>query len=642
MAKVFDPTDLDHEVDVASTSSKDLEINTGAKTIRITLHNNIVNTPTGALSGVTGKCVYSKLKEIWKTDNNLNKHKFPIQMIYEASFVWINGWGPYEDANSRDLIRDAGFQENDGRENACIISLGAMDAATDQPYYTNDFTLEFNENKIDFTFAGEMNENIQTKGTGGSPDDSGYLKVFLREEQKTFASYDLIVEQSLPALKFEAYRLPLANGDDSLKAIDNDTTISGDAGSESGVTYSELTIDYIVGALFETADDTTGGASDDGNYAIGDVVQDGVGRWARCTGAGTIGDDSQAYASFAGTSTWEAYPGERQIGATYYAFNRILDVEDVGNTKARLKEIHSWAQWKLRQTSDINDDVGGDTFGSVKGNIALQFTDFIGDTLHTKPGVFIDGYDTNDKNDIRSWDITVDAEDTDNSWKGVNSEYAPLTSTERQYPFVAAGNINFSQNFVDEVDNTTRYTMYFQYIKSQAMTALKVTGSSGADCTLDWTGADAGLLDFLASGDYISISGFTTETGNNGMYSITGAPTSNTVTATKVDGVNPTDEATGDSCTVLENPFESPKATIVDNNSAADIDGEITAASIGFDFDYTNNNQEGRSANSDAPIYVVAIAYDGAQYVLASHTITESTGQNIPVNAVDELNYENP
>ena len=403
-----------------------------------------------------------------------------------------------------------------------------------------------------------------------------------------------------------------------------------------------MTIDYINGALFETADDTTGGASDDGNYAIDDVVQDSAGRWARCTTAGTISDDSQPYASFGGTSVWEAYPGERQVGSNYYAFNRILDVEDTGNDKARLKEIHSWTQWKCRQTSDINDDVGGDTFGSVKGNIALQFTDFIGDTLHTKPGVFIDGYDTNDKNDIRNWDITVDAVDTDAGLKGLDSEYAPLTSTEREFPFVAAGNIVFSQNFVDEVDNTTRYTMYFQYIKSQAMTALKVSGSSGADCTLDWTGADAGLLDFLQSGDYISISGFTTETGNNGLYSITGAPVTNTVTATKTDGVNPTDEATGDACTVLENPFESPKATIVDNNAAADIDGEISAASIGFDFDYTNNNQEGRTANSNAPIYVVAIAFDGAQYVIASHTITKTTGQNVPVNAVDGLNYENP
>ena len=633
MAKIFDPDLITYDVDVSQTTEQ-MILTTGTKKVRLYEQSPLSDGSPGAVSGVTGKCIYSKCKEIWKTDNDLNKHRFPIQMIYEASFVWINGWGP-EDDQTRDLFRDAGFKEVDGRENACIISLGAMYQSTDQGYYTNDFTSEFAETKIDLDKTGEINENIAIKGTGGSPDNSSYLKVFLREEQSTFASYDLLTEQGLAALTYQAYRLPLANGDDSLKAIDNDTTIVADVGSDSGVKYTELTIDYINGSLFETAS-LTGGQSSDGVYAVDEVVQDGDGRWARCTATGTAITAVQSYASFGGTSTWEAYPGERQIGALYYAFNRILDVQDTTNGySARLKEIHSWAQWKLRQAGDINDDVGGDAFGTIYGNIALQFTDFIGDTLHTKPGTFIDNYDANDKNDIRSWDITVDS-------LGLDSEYAPIVSTERQFPFTAAGNMVFSQNFVDELDSETRYTMYFQYITTTTMTVLKVSGSSGADCTLDWSGADAGLLDHLQSGDHVLIAGFTTETGNNGMFEITGAPTTNTITASKIDGVNPTDEAIGDAATVLENPFESPTAEIVDDNSTVDIDDEISAVSIGWDFDYTNNIQGGRTPNAPAPVFVVAIAYDGAQYVLATHTITESTGQNIPVNAVDELNYENP
>lgn len=630
--KLVDPDDISYVVDATAAGTDEMEIQTGAKTIELIAQGTLLDTSPASESGVTGKCVYSKFKEIWKTDSDLNKHRFPIQMIYEASFVWINGWGPL-DQTTRDLFRDAGFKETDGRENACIISLGAMYTSPgDQAYYINDFTSEFAETKTDFTYTGEMNENIQIKGIGGSPDDSGYLKVFLREEQTTFASYDLISEQGLAALKYEAYRLPLANGDDSLKAIDNDATIVGDVGSESGVKYTELTIDYIVGALFESVSDTT--------YALDDVVQEDNGagsHWFRCTTAGTVtGSTGVAQGSWAGTSVWEAYPGERLIGTEYYAFNRILMVQDTTNGySARLKEIHSWAQWKLRQAGDINDDVNGDTFGTVYGNIALQFTDFIGDTLHTKPGVYIDDFDNNDKNDLNFWDITIDS-------SGVDSEYAPLVSTVRIFPFTAAGNLNFSQNYVDETDNETRYTMYFEYITTTPMTALKISGSSGADCTLDWTGADAGLLDHLQSGDYVAITGFTTETGNNGLYSITGAPVTNTVTATKVDGVNPTDEATGDAAVVKENPFESPKATIVDDNGGTDIDGEISAASIGFDFDYTNNVQEGRAGDSDAPVFVVAVAYDGAQYVVASHTITKTTGQAVAVNGADELNYENP
>ena len=600
MAKLVDPDDISYVVDATAAGTDEMELQTGAKTMQLLAQGTLSDASPGATSGVTGKCIYSKCKEIWKSDNALNKHRFPIQMIYEASFVWINGWGPLDD-QTRDLFRDAGFKEIDGRENACIISLGSMYQSTDQGYYTQ--VAGFDQTKTDMDKTGEINENIAAIGTSGSPDYSGYLKIFLREEQSTFASYNLISEQGLAALTYQAYRLPLANDDDSLKAIDNDTVIIADAGSESGVKYSELTIDYIIGALFATASQTT--------YAVNDVVQDGVGRWARCTGLGSItGGEGGAWASFTGTATWEAFPGERQIGTNYYAFNRILDVTDTTNGyAARLKEIHSWAQYQLRQAGDINDDVNLDGYGTVYGNVALQFTDFIGDTLHTKPGTYIDDFDNNDKNDMNFWDITVDG-------GGVDSEDAPVTSTARVFPFTAAGNMNFSQNFVDEIDNTTRYTMYFQYITTTAVSNLKVTGASGADATLDWSG-DAGALDHLLNGDYVAITGFTTEADNNGLWSITGAPTTNTVTASKVDGVNPVTEATGEAATVKENPFESPGAVIVDDNGGTDIDGEISAAQIGFDFDYTNNVQDGRSGDSDAPVYLIGIAYDGAQYIVA-------------------------
>ncbi|RLG24008.1 hypothetical protein DRN76_04595 [Methanosarcinales archaeon] len=628
MSKLVDPDDLSYVVDTTAGGSDEIEIQTGAKTIKLLPQGTLSDDSPGATSGVTGKCLYSKFKEIWKSDSDLNKHRFPIQMIYEASFVWINGWGPEGD-QTRDLFRDAGFKEVDGRENACMISLGSMDASTDQGYYTNVAGLD--QTKVNLDKTGEINENIQTKGTGGTPDNSGYAKLFLREMQKTFAEYDLLAEQGLAALKYEAYRMPLANAPDTLKAIDNDTVIgTTDAGSLSGVKYSELTIDYIAGQLYETAAAQS--------YSVDDVLQDGAGRWYRCTTAGTVdATDANDLGTMggSGSAVFEVFPGERQIGADYYAFNRILDVQDVTNGySARLKEIHSWAQYKCRQASDINDDVNGDAWGTVYGNIAPVFTGFVGDTLHTAHGVFVDNYDVNDKNDLIMWDITVDGGGVD------STTILPATSTGRSFPFTAAGNINFSSNFVDEVDSTTRYTMYFAHITSTAVTGMKVSGSSGAGATLDWTG-DAGALDHLSNGDYLAITGFTTETDNNGLWEITGSPSSNTVTASKVDGIDPVDEATGDTATCKQNPFESPGAVIVDNNAGTDIDGEISAASIGFDFDYTNNNQGGRAADTNADVILVAIAYDGAQYTVVNHTITKTTGQAVAVNAVDELNYEN-
>ena len=631
MAKIVDPDDISYVVDATAGGSDEMEIQTGAKTVQLLAQGTLSDDSPGATSGITGKCFYSKFKEIWKSDNDLNKHRFPLQMIYEASFKWANGWAPY-DQQTRDLIRDAGFQETDGRENACIISLGSMYSSTDQGYYTNAAGLD--QTKADLDKTGEINENIQIKGTGGSPDNSAYFKAFLREEQRTFAEYDLLTEQGLAALTYQAYRLPLANADDSLKCVDNDTVITGDAGSVSGVKYSELTIDYLAGHTYETADART--------CTLNEVLQDGAGRWYRCTGAGTIdATDATDLGTMggAGTATFEAFPGERQIGTAYYAFNRILDVQDTTNSyKARLTEIHSWAQYQLRQAADINDDVNGDAWGTVYGNIAPTFTRFVGDTMHTMPGVYIDNFDNNDKNNMRFWDITADGGGVDST----TLEVVDGGSTERQFPFTAAGNLNFADNIVDEVDNTTRYTMYFAYITNVNLTALKVTGASGVTATLDWSGADAGLLDHLQSGDYVKITGFTTETANNGLWEITGAPSSNTVTASKVDGVNPVTEAAGDACNAKENPFESPGATIVDNNSGTDIDGEVTAASIAFDFDYTNNNQGGRTPDSDADVIVVAIAHDGAQWIPVSYTITKATGQAIAVNPADELNYENP
>lgn len=629
MSKIIDLDDLSYVVDTTAAGTDEIEIQTGAKTIQLLPQGTLSDDSPGATSGVTGKCLYSKFKEIWKTDNALNKHKFPIQMIYEASFVWINGWSPLND-QTRDLFRDAGFKETDSRENACLISLGSMHASTDQGYYTNASGLD--KTKVNFDKTGELNENIQTKGSGGTPDNSGYTKLFIREMQKTFAEYDLVDEQGLSALKYEAYRMPLANASDTLKCIDNDTVIgTTDAGSESGVKYSELKIDYLSGHTYETADART--------CTLLEVLKDGQGRWFRCTSAGTIdATDATNLATMggAGTAVFEVFPGERQIGTVYYAFNRILDVQDTTNSyKARLKEIHSWAQYRCRQASNINDNVNLDGWGTVYGNIAPVFTSFIGDTLHTAEGVFIDDFDNNDKNDIVFWDITVDGGGVD------ATTLLPDTSTNRVYPFTAAGNLNFSQNFVDELTSTTRYTMYFDYITSTSVTNLKVTGASVASATLDWS-ADAAALDHLASGDYVKISDFTTETGNNGLWKLTGAPTTNTVTADKVDGTNPTNEATGEAATCKENPFESPGAVIVQNNGSVDIDNTISSATIGFDFDYTNNNQGGRTADSDAPVIVVAIAYDGAQHTTVNHTITKTTGQAVAINAVDELNYENP
>lgn len=458
MAKIVDPD--------AIAQTTDVVIDTTAKTIQIVITGAVSDDSPGRDSGITGKCLYSFLKEEWKSDAALNKFRFPIKMIYEASFQLINGWA-FADQQSMDVIRDAGFQDIVNSDNrACIISLGNMDnSAVDQAYYDQVAGVSDNTTVATFDKTGEVNENILIND--GINDYTDYLKVFLREEQKIFAEYALLTEQGLSALKYEAYRLPLSNSAD-LQAIDDDTQIGTTAvGSVTGVAYSELTIDYLVGNKFVTASSIV--SANSGNVELNDVLQDGQtpGRWFKCTLAGTIdATDANNLGTMAGTgtATFEAYAGERQIGSNYYAFNRIVECQDTSNSfSARTTEIHSWLQYQLRQTVDINDNVNLDGFGTVYGNIAPTFTYFVGDQLWGMPGVFFDNLHADDNNSVTYQSITVGTygtgvEGTD--W-GLNSEYVPVSYAAQNNPFYASFTLNFSSNLVSETNADTLFRVYF-------------------------------------------------------------------------------------------------------------------------------------------------------------------------------------
>jgi len=211
---------------------------------------------------------------------------------------------------------------------------------------------------------------------------------------------------------------------------------------------------------------------------------------------------------------------------------------------------------QLRKTTDINADdtasVNQRGFGNVKGNIGVPLVEYVGDTLKPKGGVLLRGFASASTNNIIHRDITVG---TGASY-GLNAEFVPNTSTERPFPTVASGTLEFSANLVSEADANTKYTMYF-----------------------------------------------TTNPAGN---------------------------------------FDTANAIIVDNNSAADITGQITAASIAWDFDYTNNAQGGRTPATDAAVTVVAQGLPGAEWTSSTFTITATSGQTITVTANDERNYSNP
>lgn len=522
MAKIVDPDGLAQTTDVV--------IDTTGKTIQIVTTGNVSNASPGSTSGVTLQALYSFLKEEWKTDAALNKFKFPIKMFTKTDGIFINGWD-FEDATSRNVIRDAGWEEITGDKYAGIVSLGNFDATGDQAWYQH--VIGYDATTLNFNKTGNLNEAIQIDGF------TGYLKAFLRIASgtgtgKLYSEYNLLTEQTISALEPVLYKLPLSNSTD-LKINTSDATIDG------STPYTNMKVNYLKGKGFTTWANST-------VYPAASVVKDNItGRWKFSAAGGTSSGTSTANDS--GVTDWAAYDGEVQIGSTYYAFNRLITG---GNGTAQ--QIYNWAQRQLRKTTDINANdsttINQRSGLTVKGNVAELLLEFVGDTLKTKPGLYISGFHADSTNSIKFRDITVDGGGVD------ANTYLPVTSTERNYPFVATGTLNFSANLVAESDANTKYTMYF-------------------------------------------------------------------------------DNAGG-------NLFDSANAIIVKNNAGTDITGQITAASISFDFDYDGNVQGGRTAGTDAAVSIVAQGLPGATWVLTTFTITRATSQSITINADDERNYSNP
>lgn len=89
--------------------------------------------------------------------------------------------------------------------------------------------------------------------------------------------------------------------------------------------------------------------------------------------------------------------------------------------------------------------------------------------------------------------------------------------------------------------------------------------------------------------------------------------------------------------------FGTANAITVNDADLIAIAGNVSgAASVSFSFDYDGNVQGGRTAETDAPVTVVAIGLSGAQYVVATGTIGRSVTNSITLVSALERNYANP
>lgn len=464
-----------------------------------------------------------------------------------------------------------------------------------------------------------------------SVNDRNVLNVFLRIRDgdtngKTFAQARLS-DIGVTAVDNKVFRYPLSNATD-LKIEETDANIV------ANTPYTEIKVRYFDQAFSIEVDSGTNRdfgivvdvgthSGVDGSYTSGGTVlttaEGGMTASQFNGGVLTVHDGTPDGATYsistnaAGTITI--------TGGTFPALesNASFTAQRATPVVATAEEIYEKVQYSLRQASDI--DV---TDQIVTGKTASALLRFVGDTLEagqatpTNPngggsGVIIMGFSANDTNRLTFYDNTAVA---------------------RNFPFVAAGTINFNANLVN--DTNAKYWMFFEYARRKVVSDLAISAASGSTASIDSAGAN--LPTGLAQNDYVNIQGCT-NAANNGIWIITdAAPSTSQFDARKVDGQTVVNEGSG-SRTVDDDPIDTPQAIIVNNNAGSPITGTISGASVSFDFDYDNNVQGGRTAATNAPIVLRAIGDNLAQFVQTTGTITRATGLSFSLVAALERNY---
>jgi len=592
MAIIIDPDDLNQST-AAASGSPDGEVYLDPTASPPTIE--LISSTDGyggsnliAADGATLQALYSFLKEEWKSDAALIKYPFPMEAITSEQFEFINDWELDDTTTaSRTYVRFGGWTEKDAsavvkQEYMSVITLGNFFTPASQKayyYWTGDTT------KTDFTYFGPVNEAVQIYGDASNGDF---------DNRTTVLSVAIRPDPTGSTGNVEGYTFDLST-----------TTDIG----ASSVTYQAY------------------------RFPLSSVVDLNI----------SLTDAEVGSLETAKSITLEWYDSD-QASDTFLPFDlaggpynfRVI-VNDDGT--ATTDEFYNWVQWALRQgDTDIDDGTaydGGYGAGIEYAFATAPLVEFVGSTLQTFDidtsasygGVAIDGFDTNYANDIKM---------TDNG------------GTRRSFPYVAAGKLIFNTNLIE--DASAKFWVFFTN-----------DDAPGDNNGYDFGTADAMIVDDNATDDItgpLHYQAFSPATGNGS--GTTGATTAASAVFTvsgeswtvddligQVLVVDEGDETVDGSYWIVDNDATTITVDRPFEGTLSDIDWSIktknAAGEIVWDFDYTNNVQRGSgSGDSDAPVTIVAIGLETAQYVVATATIAKATGQNFSVTSALERNYSDP
>ena len=286
------------------------------------------------------------------------------------------------------------------------------------------------------------------------------FKIYVRERGKLYAD-SALSNIGVTTMTYIVYRFPVSNATDLNLQTTADTEIDSNTDGTADVSpYDVIDITYLPNPDSSTGVVNIVGAWTSGfTYSLGDVVfdtgnsssdSDGA-RWYYLDATTSGGLSAGANLAADSNNTWTLWDkasggGERWVKDGFYAYSVIIDTNNgvsAGDTKAdspythasggTKENVYDYCQWALRQSTTIDVDA------SRNGNVADLLTEFVGATLETSNGVFIDDLKPIDTNAV------------------VMNDYAGVAHT---YPLVVTVTINFNNNLSADTD-----AVFYAYYK---------------------------------------------------------------------------------------------------------------------------------------------------------------------------------
>lgn len=504
MAIQLDPSNLQDSA--ADDGSQEVYINTAAKSIKLVAVGGIVDTGQQSENGVTGKCVYSFLKEQWRDDpntKNLAAFPFPLVPITDEFFELVDGW-TWANTTSEGLLRNCGWLVRNTSGNLIehwsgIKTTGSTEA-NDQLYYQL-FGASGDGIAVNFNLPGAVNQGVQVIDDPNG--DGSYVDGFSRTTNIKVKNREYNQIYSIGST--------LANGESSLTApkvfgLDASTTTDLniediDANVSTISPYTAIKVRYFDQTYTKDVDSTTdrnfGIVIDVGTHSGVDGSTTATGNTLTTTEAGITGADYTGgtltihEGANAGIYTISGTPtaGVVTITTTFAntLSNQSFTLQRATPVSATAEQIYTKVQYLLRQDADMDA-----TDQTVNGKLADQLLTFVGSDLKcgalspANPngggsGVMIEGFSAADTNRITFYDNL---------------------GTARNYPYVASLTINFGDNL--KLDASAKYWVYFSTLPGAGNDfgesgALLVDDASGVDMTGNVGGASSVTKSFAYS-----------------------------------------------------------------------------------------------------------------------------------------------